>query len=375
MKTVKDMEFFFGKEFSAQELTNAIEDLNFYTDEIKHLYGLESSANVEKTFVLGTLAGNEIAERCEESRGVRISDEQMDEIYKLGMEVAEDKHPSFESLEPKLDRMFYNEKEFHPYSKDMRNLEKLLDTWAEQGIESRSGAFATGDLNSVWIDNWRIKSGKSASEIQLSNKIMADWEISYKGMPTVAGDYANYAEYVADDGFFEKAKLSVGDVLQTVEKKLGVTCPQIYPGKDSSEPRYKPTQDYYIDKMEFKERDFYRNPPYPGFAEQIERAKSMAEKSVKSVNSHFHIEGILPHSRHPDDADLFCVMAKNSASGKYAVWTSFDLSRGKNGSLENGHYDIKDLNAAAKIACSFSSTERLHAEHLVQNKQKKSIER
>ena len=375
METVKDVEFFFGKEFSAQELTNAIEDLNFYTDEIKRLYGLERNANVEKTFVLGTLAGNEIAERCEDMRGVRVSDEQMDEIYRLGMEVAQDKHPYLESLEAKLDRMFSNEKEFHPYSKDMRNLEKLLDTWNEQRIESRNGTFATGDLNSVWIDNWRIKGGVSASEIQLSNKAMADWEIFYKGTPIIAGDYANYAEYVADDRFFEKSKLNIGDILQTVEKKLGVTCPQICPGKDSSEPRYKPTQEYYIDKMRFKERDFYRNPPYPGFTEQMERAKLMAEKSVESISPYYHVEKILPHSRHPDDADLFCVMAKDGANGKYAVWTSFNLSRGRNGSLDHGHYDIKDLNMAAKIMCSFSYTERLHAEHLIQNKQSNSIER
>lgn len=151
METVKDVENFFGKEFSARELARAIEDLNFYTDEIKSLYKLENDANAEKTFVLGTLAGNAIAEKIEDERGERISDDQMDEIYKLGIDVAQDKYPSFEILEARLGKFFANEKEFHPYSKDIRNLEKVLDTWEESIIETKGGAFAKGSLNSVWI--------------------------------------------------------------------------------------------------------------------------------------------------------------------------------------------------------------------------------
>lgn len=379
MESVKDVELFFGKEFSAQELANAIEDLNFYTDEIKWLYKLENDRNAEKTFALGTLAGNAIAESYEEKYGIRIPDEQMDEIYKIGMEVAQDKHSSLKSLEPKLDRMFSNEKEFRPYSKDMRNLEKALDTWSEISIETKDGALVIGDLNSVWIDNWRIRGGVPASELQLSDKTAADWGIYYKGKPVIAGSYTNRAEYVADDEILENAKLNIGDVLQTVGKKLDVSCPQLKPNENEQEPQYKPTQDYYIDKMEFKERDFYKNPPYPGFAEQMEKAKSMAGKSVESVNSSgfydFHVEKVLPHSRDPRDADLFCVMAKDEHTQRYAAWTSFNISQGENGSLNNGHYGIRDLNTAAKIMCDFYNTERLHSEHLVQNKQSKSIER
>ncbi len=360
METVKDVENFFGKEFSARELARAIEDLNFYTDEIKSLYKLENDANAEKTFVLGTLAGNAIAEKIEDERGERISDDQMDEIYKLGIDVAQDKYPSFEILEARLGKFFANEKEFHPYSKDIRNLEKVLDTWEESIIETKGGAFAKGSLNSVWIDNWRMTSGVSASQASLSygRKSPADWLISYKGTPIIAGDYGGHAECIASGETLAKTELNIGDTLQTVGKKLGLACPQIDVGE------HRPSQNYHIDEMEFKERDFLENPPYPGFAEQMRKAMDMAERNFDATQGldGYSMEKVLPRSRNPEDRNLFCVMAKG-ADGKYAVWTSFNLSHGKNGSLENGHYDIKNLNAAAKIMCSFSDATPLRAEH------------
>jgi hypothetical protein len=62
------------------------------------------------------------------------------------------------------------------------------------------------------------------------------------------------------------SKLNLGDVLQSVQNKLTVNCPENEP-QDGKAPVYKPTDFYYIDKLETKIKNFYQNPDYENFSD------------------------------------------------------------------------------------------------------------
>ena len=61
MNDVRNIEAFFNHEFTTEELMAAIEKMNYYSDEVVKLYGLENEENPEKTYVLGSLASAELS--------------------------------------------------------------------------------------------------------------------------------------------------------------------------------------------------------------------------------------------------------------------------------------------------------------------------
>jgi hypothetical protein len=62
---------------------------------------------------------------------------------------------------------------------------------------------------------------------------------------------------------------------------------------------------------------------------------------------------------------FFCVMAKNTETNNYIVWSCYNS---ETKSLNNGHYDIHNLNDAAKLMCEFCNDKPLHIEHHQQYK-------
>ena len=61
-------------------------------------------------------------------------------------------------------------------------------------------------------------------------------------------------------------------------------------------------------------------------------------KDPENSLSNYTLLEVWPKSNHPEDAYLFMVGAKNTTSGEYAVWTSWNESLK---SLNNGHYNLQ----------------------------------
>ena len=76
----------------------------------------------------------------------------------------------------------------------------------------------------------------------------------------------------------------------------------------------------------------------------------MIREEVNSIGYNFII--VLRKSLHPDDKDLYVVVAKRETVTipTYAFWSCYNDSRK---TLNHGHYGYKDLNECIKAASEF----------------------
>jgi hypothetical protein len=363
MNDVKNIEAFFDIEFSAEQLMNAIESMHYYDDEIRQVYGLSEENNPEKTYILGVLA--ETAVNSKYSDFKLRNDYSYNDYMQICMDIAKDKYSSFAEVKPKFDK-FYDEKNY--FSKDMQNLEKVLEQWNSLVLETRDGTkiqCAAG--STIWIDNWRMS---ALNDFGSTNNDA--WQINYKSLPLV--DYNPYRyeatihELNKDNPIVSNSKLNLGDVLQSIQTKLNIFCPEIEPQKGKI-PVYKPTGLYFTDQLESKEKTVLESLQHEDFYDNSLNVKIQLNEKFKKENGiykNLEVCKVLPVSRHPDDKHLYCIMAQNSDTKEYTVWTSYNSDTS---SLNNGHYNIKSMNDAAKLMCQFSNIDKpLHIEHHQQYK-------
>lgn len=367
MNDVKNIEAFFDIEFSSEQLMNGIEKMNYYSDEIKNIYDLQECENPEKTYILGVLAKTAADSKYSDLK--LRSENDYDDYMKICMDIAKDKYLSFDEVKPKLDK-FYNGRK--SYSNDMQNLENILDQWNSSVFESKDGTTIQTEANSAWIDNWRIS---AVNNFDVNDR--GAWQIKYKLIPLVdynpASKEASICDCSKENQIILNSKLNIGDVLQIIQNKLNVTCPEIEP-HNGTEPEYKPTESYYIDKLEEKIKKLYRNPSYNGFSDDCYKAfftlsNEFDKENTKSKN--MTVEHISPVNRNPNDKNLFCVMARNKETNKFTVWSSYNS---ETNSLNHGHYDISNLNEASKLMCQFIDDRPLHSEHHQQYKHETNSE-
>ena len=356
MNDVRNIESFFNHEFTTEELMAAIEKMNYYSDEVVKLYGLENEENPEKTYVLGSLASAELSRIYTEEYHNDVyfnSNSDFLELTKLGMNIAKDKYSSYTSLKTDLEKAFKIEdskleQPLHSrsYTKNMKNLERVMKQWNDNVIETKNGGRVDASLYGVWIDNWRLVSENANDNSEIN------WTLRYKGNNLVKAqdNKALFTEESVQTYLKlseEERKNFLGNVLQIINDYTQLETPQ----KDT----LKPSNNFYIDKMNFKENSFIQNPPYEDFVDNLNKANSNIQDILKTYED-IHI---LPVSRHPEDKNLFVVSGKSLSTNDYTVWTSYNA---ESNSLNNGHYNLPQ-NEAAKIMCQFSSSEPLHTEH------------
>lgn len=445
MNDVKNIEAFFHHEFSSEELMQAIEKMNYYSDEVVKLYDLQNEESPEKTYILGKLAASAIESKIEENYNGNWNENLSDEIAKIGMDIAKDKYSSYKEVKPFVEKL--TKDNIRPYSKDMRNLERVLEDWESLYIETKDGNRVYGEYDFIWHDNWKLIS-------EYSNRNSQEyWKLNYKSVPVVfvQDGKAKIVKENISESF--KSKINLGDVLHLINQHTGAICPELeetplddfinenippkqrmdyiifkfdqdnFIGNPKSfeqanslevsmaigkgftqgdyfnkgyviinektkeleqkggnindqnmigiklycEPKYKPTDNYYTDQMNYKQATFARTMT----TEQMVKIGDAQIKIGEYLAPEDKVKMILPISRHPDDKNLYTVLAQNNKNHTYTVWTSYNA---ETNSLNNGHYDIKDLNEAARLMCQFSNEKPLHIEHTQQYRHDKNNE-